>query len=72
MGLAVSQASSVSVSLPLFRLVSGAQLVFLTSPQATREGRFSYEYPKERNGVCGKENVEDTEQECHRLLGEAR
>lgn len=67
----MSQVSSVSVSLPLFRLVIGAQLVFLTSPQVTREGRFSYEYPKERSRVCGKENVEEIGRKCHWLLGEA-
>lgn len=59
----MSQASSVLVSLPLFCLVIGAQLVFLTSPQVTREGRFSYECPKERSKEIGREH--------HWLLGEA-
>lgn len=61
----------VSVFLPLFCLVIGAQLVFLTSPQVTREGRFSYEYPEERSSVCGKEKAEEIGWECHWLLGEA-
>lgn len=66
----VSQAFAVSVSFPLFCLVIGAQLVFLTSPQVMREGRFSYEYPKESSSECGKENVEEIKWECYQLLEE--
>lgn len=37
----MSRAFSASVALPLFCLVIGAQLVFLTVPDVTREGRLS-------------------------------
>lgn len=57
--MVVSQTFSVFLLLCLFHLVIGAQLVFLTSPQVPTEGRFSYEYPKERSSVCGKETVEE-------------
>lgn len=67
----MSQAASVSVSLPLFRLVIGAQLVFLTSPQVTREGRFSDECPKGRSSMCQKENMEEIGRGRHWRLGEA-
>lgn len=60
-GGAGGESGTLSVSLPLFYPVSGAQLVFLTSPQVPREGRVSYEYPGQEQcvweGECGRDRT---------------